>query len=326
MAFVHTLNSLKNILTPSETAIMLLISNNSVTIDPNAGSYFYLDNVDDNISITISTLNSSSKTIYLKLNFDQDNIVINWPNNIKWYEVSSPEISKFVDIFVSLMTLDGGTTWYSEPVIKTKPIVDLRYYMSYKYPATFYTLQAIPYSDLEYFSKIKTKTLDYTFSNFLYGTTTYFSNTSYINIDLSMLDTSELVSMNHTFYGCSSLASLDLSNFDTSKVVDMYSTFYGCGALTSLDVSNFDTSSVHSSRCWGTFSAANLRYLILNSTTVKCTITSGLNTTCKILVPSSALNTYKTHSAWSSRASQFDAIENYTITRSNGTITVTPNT
>ena len=51
----------------------------------------------------------------------------------------------------------------------------------------------------------------------------------------------------------------------------------------------------------------------------------GLNTTCKILVPSALLDTYKSATNWSSRASQFDAIENYTITRSNGRITVTPN-
>ena len=50
-----------------------------------------------------------------------------------------------------------------------------------------------------------------------------------------------------------------------------------------------------------------------------------LNTTCKILVPRALLDTYKAAANWSSKASQFDAIEDYTITRSNGRVTVTPN-
>ena len=51
----------------------------------------------------------------------------------------------------------------------------------------------------------------------------------------------------------------------------------------------------------------------------------NLNNTCKILVPSALLNTYKTATNWSSRASQFYAIENYTITHFNGQVTVTSN-
>ena len=48
-----------------------------------------------------------------------------------------------------------------------------------------------------------------------------------------------------------------------------------------------------------------------------------LNKSCKILVPRALLNTFKSATNWSSRASQFDAIENYTITRTSGKVSVT---
>jgi len=71
-----------------------------------------------------------------------------------------------------------------------------------------------------------------------------------------------------------------------------------------------------------------LQYLIISSPTYKfemkdftCgTIPSG----CKILVPSALLDTYKNATNWSNKASQFYTIEDYTITRSNGQVTVTP--
>ena len=293
MAFVNTLNSLSKTILPTENPVELTITNNTITIDPNSGSYFFLDDIDSNLTISISSLSASSKTIYLKLNFDEDNIVISWPNNIKWQELISPNISQYEDLFISLMTLDGGTTWYSEPVIKTKPLTDLSYYMANKYPGSYRTLTSIPVSDILYFSKIRPTSLDNTFSGVLGASS---GSTSYLELDVSDLDTSNVTNMQDTFYYCSSLTSLDLSNWDTSNVTSYYSMFNYCN---------------------------NLQYIILNSTTVKFTISSGIG--CKILVPSSALETYKSHLAWSSKAPQFDAIENYTITRSNGQITVTPN-
>ncbi len=64
------------------------------------------------------------------------------------------------------------------------------------------------------------------------------------SIDLSALDTSQVIDMSAMFGRCSSLTSLDLSNFDTSKVINMSNMFRFCKSLTSLDVSNFDTSNV----------------------------------------------------------------------------------
>ena len=62
--------------------------------------------------------------------------------------------------------------------------------------------------------------------------------------NLNLLDTSNVISMNHMFGSCSSLTSLDVSKFDTSQVTNMLDMFSGCRCLTSLDVSKFDTSKV----------------------------------------------------------------------------------
>ena len=70
----------------------------------------------------------------------------------------------------------------------------------------------------------------------------YLSNCT--SMDLSKLDTSNVLYMNYMFAYCYYLTSLDLSNFDTSKVKNMRNMFSTCIRLTSLDVSSFDTSSV----------------------------------------------------------------------------------
>jgi hypothetical protein len=74
------------------------------------------------------------------------------------------------------------------------------------------------------------------------------------------------------------------------------------------------------------FNDYNLQYLIIGSSTFKFQLSAnaGLANTCKILVPQALIPTYQAAANWSSYASQFDAIENYTITRSNGQVTVTP--
>ena len=66
----------------------------------------------------------------------------------------------------------------------------------------------------------------------------------YESINLSKLDTSQVVTMNSTFAYCRSLTTLDLSNFNTGKVRDLTGLFGGCWSLTSLDLSHFDTSNV----------------------------------------------------------------------------------
>ena len=76
-------------------------------------------------------------------------------------------------------------------------------------------------------------------------TNSMFSNCKCIAIlDLSSLDTSNVVTMYNMFSNCKNLTSLDLSSFDTSNVTTMQFMFRYCYSLTSLDLSSFDTSNV----------------------------------------------------------------------------------
>jgi hypothetical protein len=73
-------------------------------------------------------------------------------------------------------------------------------------------------------------------------------------------------------------------------------------------------------------SSNNLKYLIIGSNTFKFQLktSQSLPSTCKILVPNALLSTFRNATNWSTHSSKFAAIENYTITRSNGQVTVTP--
>ena len=70
------------------------------------------------------------------------------------------------------------------------------------------------------------------------------NNSTVINLDLSGLDTSQVINMNSMFLNCKGLTSLDLSQFQTENVTDMGSMFNSCSSLTNLDVSHFKTESV----------------------------------------------------------------------------------
>ena len=69
-----------------------------------------------------------------------------------------------------------------------------------------------------------------------------FSDSKASSIDLSKIDTSNVIDMSGMFYN-SSFESLDLSGFETSNVTDMMGMFYNSKATT-FDVSSFDTSKV----------------------------------------------------------------------------------
>jgi len=176
-----------------------------------------------------------------------------------------------------------------------------------------------------------------------------FGNVKATSLNISGWDTSKLQNMSYMFSGCS-VTSLNLTNWNVSKLNRMENAFYGSG-LTSLDlskwntpcltrcdnligstqiqvldVSNFDTTKVTYSHAM--FMNSNLRYLIIGSPVFKFPLPSsyiGVNSSCKILVPQSLISTYQNETNWSQHANQFEPIENYTITRSNGQVTVTPN-
>ena len=64
------------------------------------------------------------------------------------------------------------------------------------------------------------------------------------DVDLRMIDVSNVKNMSDMFFSCSSLKSLDVSNWDVSKVKDMSNMFDGCKSLQSLDLSNWNVSNV----------------------------------------------------------------------------------
>ena len=179
---------------------------------------------------------------------------------------------------------------------------------------------------------------------------------SLTSLDVSDWDTSSVTGIGSMFFGCTALATLNVSNWDTSSVTSMYRLFFNCDSLTSLDLSNWDTSSVTTSNAYAgmeemfqgcdsltvldvsnfettsttnvtnIFASTPLQYLIIGSSTFKFQLGQSIPVwhTCKILVPHALIPTYQAATGWSEHASQFDAIENYTITRSNGQVTVTP--
>lgn len=68
--------------------------------------------------------------------------------------------------------------------------------------------------------------------------------TNCTSMNLSRLNTSNVIYMGNMFGYCQNLTSLDITHFDTSNVGNMDSMFYACHALTALDVTHFDTSNV----------------------------------------------------------------------------------
>lgn len=72
-----------------------------------------------------------------------------------------------------------------------------------------------------------------------------FTSVESIN-NLTLLDTSNAVTMSDMFRSLSKLTTLDVYGWDTSNVTSMYRMFYGLNYVTSLDLSSFDTSKVTS--------------------------------------------------------------------------------
>ena len=85
-------------------------------------------------------------------------------------------------------------------------------------------------------------------------------------MDLQLLNTGGVTSMNNMFENCSSMTTLtwDTSKFTTANVTTMESMFSSCSALTSLDLSHFDTSNV-TNMAKMFFSCRNLETLVLSS-------------------------------------------------------------
>ena len=108
-------------------------------------------------------------------------------------------------------------------------------------------IQAIPNSSYMFSSKNNLKNIDLTMldtSNVTNMRYMFFNNKEITVLDLTPLNTSKVTTMEGMFSDCSRLTTLDLSPLDTSKVTNMSSMFYGCSRLTTLDLAPLDTSKV----------------------------------------------------------------------------------
>ena len=352
MPTITTLTSLKSAImdTVNNVSNILTISNNSVTIDPLSGSYFEINNIDDNLSISISsipeTVDANCFTIYIKLTFEDDNIVVSWPNNISWCEDVPPMVSRFEACILSLITFDKGITYTAQAMNKTKPMVDCTKYFVSSY-MEYVQLTQLPSDIMKYMDNVRPTSLEQFFSDEPAGIgsrnitsldlsnwdvskcfnlfATFFDCRALNYLNISTWDVSNVKTMKELFKNCNALTSLDLANWQTTNVTDISSIFQSCSSLFALDLSGFDTSKVTlSSNAFN--SCNNLQYIVLNSRSVKFTKSDSLRSECKILVPEASVSTYTSHSAWSSKAAQIDAIENYLISKSNGQIlSILPN-
>ena len=164
---------------------------------------------------------------------------------------------------------------------------------------------------------------------------TSIGNNAFYSCSLTSIDISNAISIgDYAFYNCSALTSIDLPNA-TSIGNDAFrycnaltsidlpnatsignGAFIGCKKLTSIDISN--ATSIGNDA----FKYCNaLKFIIIDSNTVS-TAHVQPQSGSKVLIPLSMVNAYEADSYWSNYKSQLDAIENYTITRENGQITV----
>ena len=122
----------------------------------------------------------------------------------------------------------------------------------------------------------------------------------------------------NAFYGIS-LTSADLPN--ATNIGDY--AFNDCTSLTAISFSNITSIGL------SVFDyCESLKYIVIDNNTIPKSRSSPASGV-KVLIPQSMMDAYAADSYWSNYKSQLDAIENYTITRENGQITVqkkiTPN-
>lgn len=102
-------------------------------------------------------------------------------------------------------------------------------------------------------------------------------------LDVSMLDTSNVESFTSMFFCCNKLKELNLINLDTAKAVDMGCMFWNCSSLVELDLSSFNTELVQSMHhmFWN---CRNLRTVDLSSfSTVNVKDMEGMFKDCRKL-------------------------------------------
>ena len=105
---------------------------------------------------------------------------------------------------------------------------------------TTFTMAGVDTSDIKsmknIFKNTNIKDISSAISSFgkLKNMSYMFAGTKYTSLDLSKINTEQVVSMAGLFKDSQSLRTLDLSNFDTQNVEDMSSMFEGCFSLTNI--------------------------------------------------------------------------------------------
>lgn len=152
---------------------------------------------------------------------------------------------------------------------------------------------------------------------------------STVNVDgwdiRSVQDTS------YAFRGDINLTSLNLNSWHGNSLEDASSMFSGCSSLTALDISHLlEGANLNNSSTNNMFyGCKNLQYIILDCAAVPKCSSSGAITAMnipsgtKILVPNNLLDSFRYALGWSEIGStKYDAIENYSITRTETSVTV----
>ena len=102
-----------------ERSVTVTATNNTFTIDPNAGALFIVT-VSSNSTITISNLDSDFSTntgsvFSILLTLNADSYTISWPNNISWHEGSAPELS--YKNLITFIKFDNSSNWVGGSVV-----------------------------------------------------------------------------------------------------------------------------------------------------------------------------------------------------------------
>lgn len=151
------------------------------------------------------------------------------------------------------------------------------------------------------------------------------------SVNVAGWDIRSVQDTSYAFRGDSSLTSLNLNSWRGNSLRDASFMFDGCSSLTTLDISHlFEGANLDSSSASKMFNGCkNLQYIILDCAVVPECVSSGAITAMnipsgtKILVPNDLLDSFRYALGWSEIGSaKYDAIENYSITRTETSVTV----
>ena len=111
-----------------------------------------------------------------------------------------------------------------------------------------------------------------------------------------LINTSNGTDFNSMFQGCSSAKKIDISKLTSSRTSNTYHMFYGCSSLKAVIIRSF-----------------GLSYALDSEAFKNCYSITGNNKDGYIYVPRDMIETLSSATNWSNYASQFRALEDYTV-------------